>query len=252
MEPYNEENDNLFSPSGASIKEKYFDQLQSDFQLLSEIVLEQLENSQRLLIDKNEDLFALMKKNEKIIDSLDITIKEKVINSIMFFNPVAIDLRKIMAYYDITISMERVGDLIQNIAVSLKKIDFSLDGFETYIKLTNKMLRHTDEMLKNAVFAVSGSSNQMAYNTILMDDKVDKMERKMERKLAEGFQEKTTDYQMLINIVNLNNIAYYIERIGDKAVDIAESAIFLLEGKDVRHDKELKKSLPYSNEDEIQ
>lgn len=250
MEPYNEENDNLFSPSGSSIKEKYFDQLQSDFQLLSEIVLEQLENSQRLLIDKNEDLFALMKKNEKIIDSLDITIKEKVINSIMFFNPVAIDLRKIMAYYDITIAMERVGDLIQNIAESLKKIDFSLEGFEPYIKLTNKMLRHTDEMLKNAVFAVSGSSNQMAYNTILMDDKVDKMERKMERKLAEGFQGKTTDYQMLINIVNLNNIAYYIERIGDKAVDIAESAIFLLEGKDVRHDKELKKSLPFTNEDE--
>lgn len=114
------------------------------------------------------------------------------------------------------------------------------------------MLVHTDEMLKNAVFAVSGSSNQMAYNTILMDDKVDKMERKMERKLAEGFQGKVTGYQMLINIVNLNNIAYYIERIGDKAVDMAESAIFLLEGKDVRHDKELKKSLPFKAGEETQ
>lgn len=168
----------------------------------------------------------------------------------MFFNPVAIDLRKIMAYYDMTISLERVGDLIQNVAESIKKIDFSLDGFDTYIKLMGKMLVHTDGMLKNAVFSVSGSSNQMAYNTILMDDKVDKMERKMERKLAEGFQEKVTSYQMLINIVNLNNIAYYIERIGDKAVDMAESAIFLLEGKDVRHDKELKKSLPFKTEEE--
>ncbi|HBK95493.1 MAG TPA: hypothetical protein DDZ69_10820, partial [Porphyromonadaceae bacterium] len=128
-----------------------------------------------------------------------------------------------MAYYDMTISLERVGDLIQNVAESIKKIDFSLDGFDTYIKLMGKMLVHTDGMLKNAVFSVSGSSNQMAYNTILMDDKVDKMERKMERKLAEGFQEKVTSYQMLINIVNLNNIAYYIERIGDKAVDMAES-----------------------------
>ena len=249
MEPYNEGSDNLLSPSGTSIKEKYFDQLQSDFQLLSEIVLEQLANTRRLLNDKNDELFVLMKKNEKIIDSLDNSIREKVINSIMFFNPVAIDLRKIMAYYDMTISMERVGDLIQNVGESIKKIDFSLDGFETYVKLTGKMLVHTDEMLRNAVLAVSDSSNQMAYNTILMDDKVDKMERKMERKLAEGFQGKTTDYQMLINIVNLTNIAYYIERIGDKAVDMAESAIFLLEGKDVRHDKELKKSLPFKMEE---
>ncbi|MDD2910519.1 MAG: PhoU domain-containing protein, partial [Petrimonas sp.] len=246
----NKESDNLLSASGVSIKEKYFNQLNSDFQLLSEIVLEQLANTQHLLTEKNEELFILMKKNEKIIDSLDITIKEKVINSIMFFNPVAIDLRKIMAYYDMTISLERVGDLIQNVAESIKKIDFSLDGFDTYIKLMGKMLVHTDGMLKNAVFSVSGSSNQMAYNTILMDDKVDKMERKMERKLAEGFQEKVTSYQMLINIVNLNNIAYYIERIGDKAVDMAESAIFLLEGKDVRHDKELKKSLPFKTEED--
>lgn len=77
----NKESDNLLSASGVSIKEKYFNQLNSDFQLLSEIVLEQLANTQHLLTEKNEELFILMKKNEKIIDSLDITIKEKVITA---------------------------------------------------------------------------------------------------------------------------------------------------------------------------
>jgi phosphate transport system protein len=37
--------------------------------------------------------------------------------------------------------------------------------------------------------------------------------------------------------MNLNSISYFLERIGDKAVDIAESAVFLIEGKDIRHDK---------------
>lgn len=242
IEPGFEENDNLLNPSGNGIKEKYLDQLQSDFVLLSELVLEQLGNTEKLLNEQNENLFVQMKKNEKIIDSLEITIRKKVNNAIMFFAPMALDLRKIMAYYDMTISLERVGDLIQNIAESVKKIDFSLDGFETYIKIIDKMLTHTDEMLKKSVFAASGSNYEMAYNTILMDDKVDKLERKMERKLSEGFQDEKCSYQTIINIINLNNIAYFIERIGDKAVEMAESAIFLIEGKDIRHDKDIRKS----------
>lgn len=90
---------------------------------------------------------------------------------------------------------------------------------------------------RKAVFAYSGLSNEMAYDTILMDDKVDKLERKIEKKLAEDFSNKVLDKQTLVNIMNLNSISYFLERIGDKAVDIAESAVFLIEGKDIRHDK---------------
>jgi phosphate transport system protein len=44
--------------------------------------------------------------------------------------------------------------------------------------------------------------------------------------------------------MNLNSISYYLERIGDKAVDMAESAIYLIEGKDIRHTKGLRKNNP--------
>lgn len=84
----------------------------------------------------------------------------------------------------------------------------------------------------------------MAYNTILMDDKVDKLEQKIDRKLAEDFSDAVQSTQSLINIMNLNSISYYLERIGDKAVDMAESAIYLIEGKDIRHTKGLRKNNP--------
>lgn len=188
----------------------------------------------------NKDLVDILKRNEKLINSLDITIKEKVINAIMLFTPRASDLRRLMAYHDMTISMERVGDLIENISLALKEIDFSIQGFEIYKKLLGKMFTQTDKMLRKAVFAFSGVSHEMAYDTILMDDKVDKLERKIERKLAEDFNNQILNTQSLVNMMNLNSISYYLERIGDKAVDIAESAVYLIEGKDIRHDKFVK------------
>ncbi|HBK30428.1 MAG TPA: PhoU family transcriptional regulator [Porphyromonadaceae bacterium] len=233
----------------SGIKDKYLDQLESDFQLLTEIVLTQMTLIAQLLDDtQNPEYTKQLKRNEKIIDSLDITIKEKVINAIILFTPRAVDLRKLMAYHDMTISMERVGDLIQNIVEGIQKIDFSIGGFTSYKKILHKMFERTDHMLKNAVFAFSGVSNEMAYDTILMDDKVDKLDRKIEKKLADGFKDQTNDSQTLLNIMSLNSISYYIERIGDKAVDIAESAIYLIEGKDVRHTKSIKKASPESEE----
>lgn len=236
-------NENRSSTPVLGIKDKYLDQLHSDFQLLSEIVLTQMIKAEELVYDNhNKDLVDILKTNEKLINSLDITIKEKVINAIMLFTPRASDLRRLMAYHDMTISMERVGDLIENISLALKEIDFSIQGFEIYKKLLGKMFTQTDKMLRKAVFAFSGVSHEMAYDTILMDDKVDKLERKIERKLAEDFNNQVLNTQTLVNMMNLNSISYYLERIGDKAVDIAESAVYLIEGKDIRHDKFVKVS----------
>ena len=98
-------NENRSSTPVLGIKDKYLDQLHSDFQLLSEIVLTQMIKAEELVYDNhNKDLVDILKTNEKLINSLDITIKEKVINAIMLFTPRASDLRRLMAYHD-TVSM---------------------------------------------------------------------------------------------------------------------------------------------------
>lgn len=240
----NDKNEKVNSPYIGGIKDNYIDQLHGDFQLVSEIVLTQMKLASDLVLDnRSTEIIPQLKRNEKLINSLDVTIKEKVINAIMLFTPRASDLRRLMAYHDMTISMERIGDLIGNIAFALEEIDFSLTGFEKYKKPIDKMFLRTDKMLKNALFAFTGVSNEMAYDTILMDDKVDKLERKIERTLAEDFRNEVQSMQSLVNIMNLNSISYYLERIGDKAVDIAESAIYVIEGKDIRHAKEPKKTV---------
>ena len=100
------------------------------------------------------------------------------------------------------------------------------------------MFVQTNKMIQKAIFSFAGGSNEMAYETISMDDKVDKLERKIGRKLADGFSNETHTTQSLVNIMNINSISYFLERIGDKAVDIAESAVYLIEGRDIRHVKD--------------
>lgn len=231
-------NDKINTPSVPGIKEKYLDQLHSDFQLLSEIVLTQIKIASTLVHDNhNKQIIDELRRNEKIINSMDVTIKEKVINAIILFTPRASDLRRLMSYHDMTISLERVGDLIENITLALSEMDLTLPGFEKYKKPIDKMFVQTDKMLKSALFAFTGVSNEMAYDTIQMDDKVDRLERKIEKQLASDFNGQVQNTQSLVNMMNLNSISYYLERIGDKAVDMAESAVYLIEGKDIRHEK---------------
>ena len=133
MNTYNE---NRNTSPVLGIKDKYLNQLHSDFELLSEIVLTQMIKAEELVNDNhNKEIVDILKRNEKIINSLDVTIREKVINAIMLFTPRASDLRRLMAYHDMTISMERVGDLIENITLALQDMDFTITGFESYKRL---------------------------------------------------------------------------------------------------------------------
>ncbi len=193
------------TPFVKGIKDNYIEQLHGDFQLTAELVMSQIKLAADLVHDnRNKEIIPQLKRNEKLINSLDVTIKEKVINAIMLFTPRASDLRRLMAYHDMTISMERVGDLIQNIAFALEEVDFSISGFEKYKKPIDKMFMHTGTMLKNALFAFTGVSNEMAYDTILMDDKVDKLEKKIERKLAEDFQNEVQSSQQCLLLSGKN------------------------------------------------
>ena len=221
-----------------SIKTKYLERLLEDFQLLSEIVLSQIGMVQQLIVSDDEsdkDVFNDIERNENLIDGLDIKIKEEVINSIFLFTPRATDLRRVVAYHDMTIYLERMGDLILNVSQSMEKTDFKIQGFEDFRKMLAKMLKYADKMTQNAVLAFTCDNSLMAYDTIATDNKVDALFKKISEKLPEAFKNQKLSQREMQNILSINSISYNIERIADNATNIAESAIYLTEGKDIRH-----------------
>lgn len=219
-----------------NIKLKQLQLLLNDFELISKTALTQMHIAAKLLEDNTiESLYEEAESNEIIMDRLEVKVREEVVFAIFQFNPKAADLRKILTYQDITNNLERVGDTLLNIIHFSKKTDVNAPHLEKEKIMIQKMLKYASEMLQNAIFSFSNEDSITAYKVIEEDDKVDELFHQISLSLQEAFADKKLTKEDIRNIMNINAISYNLERVGDSATNIAEAAIYLTEGKDIRH-----------------
>jgi phosphate transport system protein len=144
----------------------------ADYEKLANMVLNQLDEVKKLITatDKlpvNEKLKAL-KDNEGKINKLEVKISEKIINSIALYQPVASEIRNLIACYRIVISLERIGDLSISIAKQYSRIDnqeiySSLSGF------ISKMMDLSVEMARKSMLSFINKDMELAIWTIKSD-----------------------------------------------------------------------------------
>lgn len=215
--------------------------LLNDFELLSKTALTQIQITEKLLEDPSLDvLYEEAEANEVMFDRLEIKVREEVVFTVLQFNPIAADLRKIITYQDVTTNLERVGDMLLNIIHYLRDPEMKLSEFKEEKKLLNKMISEVSEMIRNAIYSFVNEDAELAYKTIKDDDKVDKLFHDMNKDLITRYTDKTLTANEVRALISFNSIAHNFERIGDSATNIAEAAIYLAEGKDVRHGNEKK------------
>ena len=212
----------------------------ADFEKMANIVLEQLDymehfvTSGELLVPDN--IATLITKNEKEIDKQEVKLSDKIVNTIVLQKPVATDLRKIIACYRLIINLERIGDLVINITEFIKKIKTP----ELY-KSFNEVLSNTAilsiKMVRKALLAYTNDDRELAIWTIKNDDIMEEINDKLLKKLVKKANTEESNKHLLISIITIREMMSNIERIGDYATNIAEAAIYSIEGKDVRHHK---------------
>lgn len=220
----------------SNIKNKQLELLLHDFEHLAKTAMMQMQITTRLMQNNAiEELYNEAESNEIIMDRLEVKVREEVVFTIFQFNPIAADLRKIISYQDVTINLERIGDMLLNIIHFLRETERNLPEFEPVNKRFLKMADYASEMLRNAIFSFSNEDSHMAYKVIEEDDKVDELFHQISSSLQDVFTNKPLNKREVQSIININAISYNLERIGDSATNIAESAIYLTEGKDIRH-----------------
>lgn len=219
-----------------TIREKYLEKIRGDFEVLAKIVFLQMDYINQLTIDnKNPEIHLEIEHNETIIDGMEVKIRDEVIHSIVLYSPRATDSRKIMSYHDMTAYMERIGDLILNIADFFKEIDRSGKCFLTHEKIIREQLYMVKKMTQNAIFAFTCEDTELAKKVILADNMVDFHHKEIIHGIPACFIGKTINEQDMLDALSISGMSYNIERIGDNATNIAEAAIYLMEGKNAKH-----------------
>lgn len=219
-------------------KDEAIDKILEDFEALANIVLGQLDQVEFLIttgeLSVPKDIRELMEKNEEQIDKLEVKLSDKIVNTIVLQQPVASDLRKIMSCYRILINLERIGDRVMNIVTFIGKIKME-DLYLSFQEVLSNTAILSTQMVRRSLLAFSQDDKELAIWTIKNDDVMDEINAKLMKKLMKKAVGEEASKHLLVSTINIREMMSNLERIGDYATNIAEAAIYSIEGKDIRH-----------------
>jgi phosphate transport system protein len=227
-------------------KEQSIQEIMSNFQEMADLVLTQLNLIEKLMTGEeakeNKDLIIKINQNEKKIDHYEILISDKFINAIVLYQPVASDIRKLVAVYRMIINLERIGDLVMNISYTIEILRDSAE-YKAMSGVILNMLLSGRMMVEKSLLSFVNSDPDYAIWTIKNDTIVDEMNQKLLKNSISKARMSEKTREMLLSYADLKNIITNIERIADHATNIAEATIYSLQGTDIRHsggDEDLK------------
>jgi len=219
-------------------KEKAIKEIQDSFKDYSDLIIRQLNELENLILGgPNPMIDKDIKKIEEIekqLNKYEVKISEKIISTIVLYHPVASELRSLMSCYRIVITMERIGDLVNDVVYFVGKIeDTKLYGELSDVIYT--MVTSSSSMVQKALLSYINNDRDSAIWTIKNDDVIDEMNKKLMKKGIKKAKLHEEAREVLLNLLNFKSVISKIERIADHAGHIAEASIFAQEGRDIRH-----------------
>ncbi len=172
----------------------------------------------------------LVLRSEPAINELEREIDQKAVDLLAMEQPMAVDLRFILAVLRINVDLERVGDQAVNIAQRAQEMTL-LPEAELPVDIP-RLASLAEAMVRRALQAFIEGDAELAQSVLQLDDQVDEMNNAAFKSLSLLIQQKP---EVTPQALSALIIAKNLERIGDHATNIAEDVIFWVVGADVRH-----------------
>ncbi len=169
-------------------------------------------------------------KGDIDIDEMEVDLEEECLKVLALHQPLAGDLRFIIAVLKINNDLERIGDLAVNIA-ERSKVLVPHVPFEYPFDFAT-MAEKAQEMLRKSLDALVNTEAETAYWVCSEDEVVDEINREMYQILQRQVKE---DPDRISYLTHLLGVSRHLERIADHATNIAEDVIYLVQGDIVRH-----------------
>ena len=205
-------------------------QLKNSILQFGTIVEESISRSNTALFKRDVELAQKVIANDTEIDRLEVELEEECLKVLALYQPVAADLRFVVAVLKINNDLERIGDLASNIAKTVSQL--TITGPLELPEEISSMAKQVEEMVKNSLDAVVKADPDLARQVRKEDDIVD-AGRHTVRKLV--MQQIKKDPEKVEGLLQINSISKHLERIADMATNIAEDVIYMVEGEIVRH-----------------
>lgn len=206
------------------------EKLKQNLLRLAATVEESVHMAVRAIATRDARLARTVIEADQEIDQLEVEIEEQCLKVLALYQPVAVDLRFIVALLKINNDLERIGDLAVNLAeravavstLPTVAVPFDLDGMAGLVKT---MLKRSLDSLMHADLTEAAAVRQS-------DDQVDQIHRNMYKAIRDGIVAHPEHVDTYILFLSVSR---YLERIADHATNIAEDVTYMIEGEIVRH-----------------
>jgi phosphate transport system protein len=209
------------------------DELKERLLVMAGLVEQAIQRATESYSSRDESLCELVLMSEPAINRMEREIDGLALDLLAMEQPMAVDLRFIIAVIRINADLERVGDQAVGIANRVQEL-----GKQPNVDLPvdiPKLASLSGAMVRKALQAFIEGDAEMAESVLKLDDQVDDMNRDAFKALGNLIKEKP---ELSLQALNALIISRNLERVGDHATNIAEDVIFWVRGADVRHHAE--------------
>jgi phosphate transport system protein len=210
--------------------QREIDHLKKQILAVGAVVEERISGAITAVIKHDAVLARQIADGDDEIDRMEIDVEEECLKILALYQPVAIDLRLVVAVLKINQDLERMADLASNIG---RRAEYLANMTKVEIPDELKqMFKHTQDMVKRCLDAFVESDVAVARQVCIADDEVDQHNRQMHVLVQDQIREHPNDVERLLNLLSVSR---HLERIADLATNVAEDVIYTVQGDIVRH-----------------
>jgi phosphate transport system protein len=197
---------------------------------LCAVVEDQVQMAIEAFLRRDEHLAELVERRDTEVDHREVEVEEECLKMLALYQPVATDLRLIVAVLKINNDLEQIGDLAVNIGRKAAAVA-SEPVLDIPLNITD-MWQKVQGMLSDSLDSLVNANIELAESVYARDDEVDEMKHDLRLRVEHAARKQP---ELLGHLLKLLAISRNLERIADYSVNIAEDVIYLVNGTIVRH-----------------
>lgn len=189
-----------------------------------------LSSAVQALVERDEELANSVIRNDVEIDQAEIDVEEECLKILALYQPVAMDLRFIVAVLKMNNDLERMGDHAANVAKRARFL--ARRGPVQMPDGIVEMSGNVKAMLKDTLDALINRDADLARRVCAADDVVDRQKHEISDSIRARIRAATEDRDSLLKLLD---VPRHLERISDLATNVAEDVVYMIEGSIIRH-----------------